>query len=262
MSRIYFHTADCDGPELSGRERAYMGVLVSELAGAVIGRGDHERLRSLIPTGHYLHNLHGYEFTRCFEVWLNVGGIGCDGRLGDTDLFTLQLNTALRLGGDTLKLLARLHGQCEIHAFIEAADAAWLAEIIDEGITNRVYRKRQGWEELLAFLRSYKSDQPIVTSYSVTESFPPFASVAPAWPDGVERKWDALPRDEQERREVIQDEWEQKPHRERWNVGVAWLRETRPMLRIDPETWEAYTFNNGKSMFDVLASLSESQPAD
>src|SRR5678809_1267407 len=57
------------------------------------------------------------------------------------DPFELQLNSALALGSDVVKLAARFHGQCEVHCWVDAADRVWLANMVVEGLECGVFRR-------------------------------------------------------------------------------------------------------------------------
>lgn len=186
MSRVYFH-AESEEAELRGSERAHMGVLCNDLLMAGIGPVfDSERsphwLRKLLPANSYLAQTRAgaalYEHSlRAF--------MGVDGHLvveGKTlDAWSMALNTALALGDEPLRLCARLHGQCEIHAWVDGPNRAWLADVIEKGRSRNLFRREQGWEDVVALLR--KSDKgEVVTSYSVCDSFPGHERT---WSDGI-----------------------------------------------------------------------------
>ena len=100
------------------------------------------------------------------EVWLRVG----DGPLTlngtQYSLLDLQLNSAIAVGGDAMKLAARLHGQCEIHCYVEGPNRAWLASLIEDAFAKHIFRTGQGWEETCTMLRK-SADSPVVCSFSV-----------------------------------------------------------------------------------------------
>ncbi len=57
------------------------------------------------------------------------------------DGFSVSLNTALVAGSDVIALAAKIHGSCEQHGWVDAADRKWLADLIDEGLRHSIYRK-------------------------------------------------------------------------------------------------------------------------
>jgi hypothetical protein len=137
------------------------------------------------------------------------------------DVFDLVLNTAEILGSDAVRFLARMHGQCEIHAWIESCDREWAAGIIEDGLENRVMRPDMGWDAVTALLRDGR-DTPVVMSYSVCDEFP-----SPYW---VLRGEGAAIDDE-----VIERLWD-RPE-ELWRRAIAVLRQKHRDQRIEPGRW-------------------------
>lgn len=180
MSAIYFHAKD-GRMRISGCERAHFGNLCHQMLCASVGSlmelGDERHwLRKLLPPDHYLHR--SSPDRRPFE-WDAPTALQADGRFRlhlptgeQLDPWTIGLNTALAMGGDVLRLVARIHGQCELHGFVEGRHRAWLAGLIEHGLRDRIFRQGMGWEALIPWLRS-SSDESVVTSYSVCDSFPP-----------------------------------------------------------------------------------------
>src|SRR5215472_5272064 len=186
MSRVYFHSPSGEA-ELWGGERARMGSLVSDIALGFIGVGDCERLRSLVRPGHYLlderhYPRHGQQVTWADSLKLSLRvGFDGDGTLAwkgkPVDSFSLMLNTACAVGSDAVKLAVKIHGQCEIHCWVEGSERAWVAGLIDQGLESGVFRRNlargyaQGWEQVQECLRA-RDDEPVVLSYSVCDQFP------------------------------------------------------------------------------------------
>jgi len=118
MSRINFHSAS-DQAELYGTERAYMGTLIARLSLAVLNNGiapylhhDRNPLLRVLPENCHLRCL-DYDYRQWWEIFSNWWSVGDDPIIvhgQPREVFALQLNTALVLGGDPLRLLARLHG--------------------------------------------------------------------------------------------------------------------------------------------------------
>lgn len=186
MSRIYFHTEDADA-ELRGSERAHMGVLCNDIMMASIGPVfDSERqphwLRKLLPAESYIAKARPGDsfYEHALRSYLSVDGkLAVEDKTLDT--WTIALNTALAVGDEPLRLLARLHGQCEIHAWVDGPNRAWLADAIERCRRRNLLRREQGCEGVVALLR--KSDKgEVVTSYSVCDSFP---GGERTWSDGI-----------------------------------------------------------------------------
>lgn len=244
MSRIYFHTQEFDDVELRGSERAYMGVLLNDVMLAVIGDLRHAEpwLKPLLPADHYLRQSDGDRFAQHAGTWLRVG---MSGSLqlpgGPIEPWTIALNTGCALG-DEMRLFARLHGQCEIHCWIEGEkDKHWLAEIIHRGIETRVMRQQQGWEGVRDLLRR-NGDFPVVCSYSVCDQFP---------------NWGSLPKDHPLRQgtEADKDErydrWEEMDPSEQWKACMEGLRASSGGLQITRKGWKDFQFGDGTSAFNL-----------
>lgn len=235
MSSICFHAADGVDVRIGGRERAYMGCLVNDLLSQVL-QLDRSRWSmkpdeiakwlALLPADHYLQRSPHVDRE---ALGLTFRGGDCEVKIGDRTEhpFVLGLNTALRMGGDAVKLSARLHGACEIHTYVEGEDRAWLADIIERNLGRVLRRETQGyegWAGVVELLRA-GSHSPVVSSYSVGESFPSGG-----------RSWDE---------------------------AMAELRETHEAaaagdgfgLRLDPATWDEYVFDSGLDAWDVLREV-------
>lgn len=246
MSKIYFHTQDEDA-EVHGSERHYFASLCAELTHAVLGRhtqdwGDTPALlKRAFPQDHYTLSPRSGAFAERFHTHLIVS----DGALllGDQEvsIFSLVLNTALRLGSDPVRLAARLHGQCEIHAYVEGPNRAWLADIIEQGRQFEFYRNGQGWEDVVALLRR-DATSPVVTSYSVCEQFPNagIANWNPPLDDDGEKDWDA---------------WYRLSDQTRWETALASLRASRGGLELKPDNWSNFSFGHNLDAHQYLKAL-------
>lgn len=238
MSRIYFHS-EHETAELSGRERAHMGTFCSSLLQAALGidqawLSDAARYRALVPREHYTQGGTDEQFLSSFRTWLSVG----EGEFGletKTDPFTAALNTALVIGGDAVRLMARLHGRCEVHAFVEGANRSWLADIIDRGRATNVLRAGMGWEACATMLRQ-RDDAPVVTSYSVCMPFPN-AAVA-GWKDDQDG-----------------DGFYDLSKSQQWAMAMPKLRESGGGLEMRPDDWGTFYFHGGASGFDIASEL-------
>lgn len=246
MSRIYFHSINGEA-ELRGSERAHFNVFCSDVTWAIVryvaeeSMGNRSILRNVFPPDHYA--LRGDNFSELAALYFRVGDDPV--LLGEkkVDLFTLILNTALYLGSDSVKLGARLHGQCEIHAYVEGPNRKWLAGIIRRGREFNFFRDGEGWESVIKLLE--KDDgSPIVTSYSVCDRFPN-AEVAnydiPLLADG-EKDWDA---------------WDILSNQEQWDMGMIGLKKSGGWLEMKPENWNNYHFGDGMDANQFVTELRE-----
>lgn len=243
MSSIAFHEQDRT-TRVSGRERAMMGQLCYRMLLTQLGhRGDYrEWVPYVIAPDHYLaamaRDTDTFEgisrFNSSVETHFNVGdNMYLDGK--PLCLFSLQLNSVIHWGSDRMHLIAKLHGQCEIHAYCEEANRAWLADLIDEAVDDNLLRPDawgyDGWPAVSAMLRDGKG--PVVTSYSVCDSFPS-PSLDPAL-EGHDDPWEV---------------WDEKTEAEQWEIGMAQLRK-EPGLEISPERL-GHRFGHNLSGYDLI----------
>jgi len=165
------------------------------------------------------------------------------------DLHTanLDLNTALVAGSDPVRLAAKIDGWCESHCWVDGPDRAWLAGIIDQGLTAGLYRKGlwysntpdgprdqwsdQGWGQVLELLRA-RDDEPVAMSYSVCDQFP---------------------NPEIAGQESAGDQWYDLPEGEQWQTAMDGLRRDRPWARLAPDTLAEVMFGLPVTVYDLLA---------
>lgn len=208
------------------------------------GDGEHP-IWYATPDSYHTKRYRGAEFVNFMATALRVGfEDNClqyfDGtKVSNVNVFQTTLNTALAVGSDPLKLYARLHGQCEVHAFVEGENRKWLADIIQRGLDIGLYRTvprgYDGWEAVVTMLRK-RDDEPVVTSYSVCESFPNHTIVQNA---GLIN----LPFYTDEDGKVYEDEydidpWEDLTDEERWNLGMNAIRLNEGWLELTPKHWD------------------------
>lgn len=237
MSRIYFTSQDATA-ELRGSERAYMGCMICDifcgLFRSCIDRdhtGHPSPLRNLLPENPdawWLDN-----FSDSMPLCLRSASDGfyfvVDGKRHD--LFHAQLNTVLDMGNDALKLMARIHGQCEIHAYTEGHNRHWLADIIKGGLAMGLYRADQGWNAVRELLDS-SATGPVVMSYSVCDLFPSGSEAG--WVDDNDG-----------------DDWYDLTNAERWAMAYDNLKQHADNLELRPDNWDDFRFK-GFNAFQLL----------
>jgi hypothetical protein len=221
-------------PSISGRER--MEELTGAEAPEVTGLEDFARYRQWIN-----------RMEQRFATGAPGPGINWQGR--ELKKLGIVVNTALAIGGDPLKLAARLIAQVDDHCWVEGEDRAWLAGIIGLGLEAGVFADRflsygdnglwepSGWDDVTALLRAC-DDQPVVMSYSVSGSF---GSMPDRWRPDLDGSDDR------------EHQWGQLSKAERWQACVDDLRARRPGARLDPATWDDVRFDDCVSVFDLLA---------
>lgn len=242
MSRIYFHS-EHGSAELRGSERAYMSIFCVDLMMSVFGDMHYAKdwLLPLVPPTSYVHKSDDIE--RTLETYLRVQG---DLRANDksVDTFEISLNTAWAIGGDALRLMARLHGQCEVHCWVEGQNRKWLYDIIAAGRKSGLLRGKQGWEEVAAFLVS-RDDCPVVCSYSVCEQFPNFG---------------CLPGDhplKQGKDENASEQFYELDDSEAWSACMQELRAQGSGLEMRPDKWGGFYFGHGATAFSLRQAMSD-----
>lgn len=258
MSRVYFHSPS-GTTEILGSERAYMSGVIEDITCGFVAsdiRYEHGRQRyvDLLPADSYLRRMNGDGDSFWQNSFLTAWRVGMSlsykGLMLDT--FTLSLNTAVLVGDAPIRLLARIHAQCEIHGYILGPDRSEIADVIDAGLERSIYRRDSGLEELATFLRSSDSE-PVVTSYSVTEGFPNclVGDWMPPWPEGV-KSWDELPEDVQQTRTDRSEAWYDLSKEEQWKISYAGVEDT-PNLRPISVASLGEKFGHNLSVFDLAA---------
>jgi hypothetical protein len=203
-------------------------------------------LRSLLPPGHCLLAEQGYEFENLAECWLRGRMLHADNLehpflvLDGRRLlfFATVLNTVVSLGSDALTLAARLHGQCELHCYVEYEDFYWFADMLRKSIPIFRAQHKQAtnqleWLEHEMRQIHRKKGLPVVFSYSVTNP----------WPNALDCN-------------VSDGAWAKMDRDRRWSLGTEALRShPEKRLRIGPDEWDGYQFDYGLSAFDLLARI-------
>lgn len=155
--------------------------------------------------------------------------------------FDVALNTAMIAGSDAVRLCARLHSQCEIHAWVNGPNRAWLADLIDAALEVGLFRDGMGWSGVSTMLRS-SSKEPVVTSYSVTEEFP-------------NRFVAGLQSDDESEDDILDAQWRELSDEQRWDAAIAKLLEQGQALELKPDDWQSYRFGAGQSVFDIARMI-------
>lgn len=260
MSGINFRTRTATA-RVSGSERAYAGILCHDLLWVATGI-EHtlswpdrwHRVAAMFPDGHYIHdefararvpNQRGPHLGSLVRTAMSMAGDG---------FLEVALNTAMLLGNDAVRLLARLHGQCEIHAWVADSDREWLAGIIEEGRATNVLRPDMGWEAVRDLLLDMNgAPGNVYTDYTVTDSFPSLWASDPARDYRQTPVFDAT-----------WEAWDALTDAERWDRAEAGMA-ARPLLRLTPNEWETYVFDTPRperTGFDIALWLNAAEPGE
>jgi len=303
MSRVYFHSPSGEA-ELRGSERHWLDRVANGLAEAAWNVTTFERAAEVMSMvaersgDGYLHrdllaaqaNPGDYEarkkLVNSLKLTLRVSGL--DLLVAGHRLRTanIDLNTALVLGSDPVRLAAKISGWSEEHAWVDGPDRTWLADLIDEGLRTAIFRRGfwfatvpdgpkdtwsdQGWEAVQAHLRS-NDVEPCVMSYSVTNGFPNSSIAAwepPPMPDGWAPDWadddqgrtewesDYPTPGEKEARYLddAHDLWYALPVDEQWRLAMDGLRTSRPWAQLTPDNLGTTTFHVGVTVYDLFAA--------
>jgi len=257
MSRIYWHGQHSKS-ELLGSERAHMGLLCHGIAEQVVGRGgfgDEHPISRLLPPGVTLPAYRDLDY----RVHMYLSGV-MDGKLvwggKEHSVGDLALNTVIATGSPYLSLLARLHGYCESHAWVAEGDREWLAGIIDGGRAVNILRSNMGWESVAEHLRNGDGG-PVVTSYSVTDSFPspPLRWMDEAWPAEQIGKWhySELTEEQMAAVDAWSESWYDIPNAEQWRIAFAALQDDW-WLQLTPDNLCQPMFSGTESLWDAVSS--------
>ncbi len=249
MSVISFYSPQKTA-EVAGSELAYCRYLCKKLTMAVlrVASDDDQShpIRQMLPQDHPLQSVEERYFLRQLEAIIGEDAETTLTINGQREtLMSIKFNTALVIGDDLIKLVARLAGQVELHCFVEGSDRRWLARLLEEALQTKILRRGAGWESVVALLRQSNTD-PIVASSSVTNVFPnhQVAIQGNSWSpptgstndDAVIAVWDTLTDSEQ------------------WQLAMEGLRNLNRRRRIElrPTEWGIFRFGAGFSAFDII----------
>jgi hypothetical protein len=274
---------------VAGTEKAYMRAFCSDLAFGVLStmttsfhrsgsRGEPPTLMDYIEHEHWIWRDTWPEYLRTYpsdpfkatqllkdrlEMFLNSAAtdnyltvrVEHEENPVRAHVVDVALNTALAMGNDPIKLMARLTGQAEDHCWVDGPNRAWLADVIEDGLERRIFRQpfpndSRTWQSVVALLRE-RDDCPVVCSYSVSTTFPE-SHLADTYL-GMTFHNDG--RDG--------DTWYDLAAADQWRIGIKALRardqswaENYPYFRFElapGEIWEKLRFEWGVSAFDVQA---------
>lgn len=282
MSRVYFHSPHGES-QIHGSERAWLGALCQHVAEGLFnidGFDTRERLTELLTPKNHFQSTPDADLFLDRMRWEHSMRMRLSGMFGPEfmwkgngiDAFTVVLNTACKVGNDTIRLAARIHGQCELHGYVEGPNRAWLADLMQAGLDSGMYRRKhpgnpefgQGWEETIALLR-IRDDEPVVMSYSVCDQFPnhEVADWSPEIPDDWRPQfvdadeWVTWTEDGKDgaREDAPSELWYALPEEERWRLAMDGLRKRSVTqgLEIKPDNWSTFTFGHGLTALDFLA---------
>lgn len=107
------------------------------------------------------------EFFRAFfaSYWIAGTGFGfaLSWRGWELDTFEVSLNTALAIGGDSMRLAALLAGLDREPLVVAGSDRLRLAGVVAQGLAVRHYQRGVGWEKAAELLRA-GTDTPVVVT--------------------------------------------------------------------------------------------------
>lgn len=241
MSRVTFTTKNQGSAELLGSERAWASCFCMDLVRGQIRGFNVADFVKMFPAGHYLHSIRQdpYRLSEAVRTAIAAGDDTLtlpDGRT--TTGFLASLNTAIVVGNDVVRLMARLHGQCEVHGWVAGKNRKWLSDIIADGCRVGLLREEEGWEAVVDLLR-LSDEGDVVTSYSVCDSFPN-PSLA-----GIEYDEEADNEPWEEFSSLSADE--------RWDRSFASIKSVGS-LEWRPDDWASIRFGQGVTVLDMLTA--------
>lgn len=245
MSQIVFTTLDPTTKKLittplCGSERMYMKRFSDQTGDHMISLLPEGKLKSIVPSSEWIYGRLSDRISQedmyYFRLWMrdSEAKFVIDGELYSTcDLLS---NTAIAIGNDIIRMMVRIHNQCEIHLRVEGEDREWLAHIIQKGLWGKIIRNHPlygdesglgQWDLLRNFLVADDS-QPVVMHYTVTDSFP----------------YGVLTSPEKDFQPPISEE-------EIWNASLKVLRE-KEYPRLRPDGFSTTTFTHQKNLFWLM----------
>lgn len=271
MSHVFFHSQHGEAG-LTGRERGHLQLL-GERAGAAsvtpLGPGAAHRLASLIPPNHYLRGRWSETgwVNKLLEAMSSSVLVPLTWRGTILNSRTVVRNSAMLRGNDQVRLAVRLNAQCEIHAWVDGPNRAWLADMMQAGLDNGTYNRGQGWPEVIELLRA-RADEPVVASSSFEDQFPNvYVSTwrQPPMPEGwmpegqSQAEFTRACRTDRKTAagywaDLADEQFGELPEAAQWEHSMAALRaDTESLLELRPDDWARFYFGHGISLQDLLA---------
>lgn len=254
MTYAILHTRAHGSATLAGPELHRAHGLIGDLGTAMLRPAlIVDRLRSLLPARHHLHQLSGFDFQDAYRKEFARAQEDLFVHQGKTlSVVDFQLNTTMSLASDPLRLLVRIAYTGERHCWIAGPDRARIADIIEHGVLySRVLRTGMGWEapiegehSLISLLRA-DATEPAVFSHSFGSDFPncDIGSWTPPLPSGVH----ALEELDEQQQEESYEAWYTLDTDTRWAHSTAGLVDFR---RLDPADLHM-AFGHGLTVMDL-----------
>lgn len=258
MSRITFESKERT-VEVRGSERFHAAYLIEKITAVFLDLETNQKLLAkAIPASHYLNRINpaSPQWANDFEMAFRSGlNLEVDGK--PISSFILGLNTASAVGGDAIKLLARIHGQSEIHGYVAGKNRHWMADIIENAPAD-VLRPNSGWEDLVELLRE-SEDGPVVMSYSITENF--LSTVGTDWVGEVFSQQEvedeeAVNENGYTAWEQLEEDWDDLDSDTKWDYAMKWLEANGSSgLEITPDVWPISFGYNGMTAGKLIEEL-------
>lgn len=255
MSSVDFKSEHA-AANLRGSEGHYLQSLPAHIAIGLLNPTSfraRDSLAGIIEPASHLLTLNDAAFGTFFTTsWFTDIGGEFAWRGQPLDTFQISLNTAVALGGDPLRFACRLGAKG--YPYVEGPSRAWLASIIDEGLSTGVFRSPgQGWEEVAGMLRE-RDDEPVVITFSGDGGGFPSPYLGGWFPAELGDDYSKLAEGQIPAWEARQDEWyESGDEPMKWRIAVQALRSSRDGLEMRPDTWTDLYFGRGITVFDLLA---------
>lgn len=266
MGNIVFDTKT-DRVIVEGAEREWCKSLIYDACFAALGRIPVDATAVWDGLVHLGYQVKGTWDAKTVEkLCLNLGSLFRDRAMitdasGDKHVWSiLQLNTAMRSQNPMVQLAARIHGQCEIHAFVRGPNKAWLADLIEVSIASGYLRlfdypqdedkNKSGWRALCALLRKNDTED-VVMSYGGCNMFPD-PDVLDWEEKDLQDKCDQWRQNNQEGDDPIQmkgDIFAELGSDQTWDRCLVALH---PTLELEPTGFGDFYFDDGKSIHDLV----------